>query len=190
MKKRITIPVIFSLCALVSLAGCSQRTVEWNGETEYYANVFMVFDETNMYEYAGAVDYVFAATVEEVVSDLIPDVPNGSDEDLSYYRLRVDKNIKGALAETVECAKHGGFRKDGTMMLICSDSKYDTGLPEVGRRYIFMAYAQPDGSLTLSEFFDDRPCDDELIGEYEDYCANEVPLDRERFVSSFDEGRQ
>lgn len=161
----------------------------WNGDTEYYAHVNMVVDETNLYEYVGAVDYVFVGTVEKIVKNVIPDEPNSSDADISVYKIRVDENLKGELSENIECSKHGGFKKDGTMMLIFSDRSKDTGLPESGNQYIFLAYAQPNGSLTLSEFFDDRQYNDELLQEYLDYCNNEITFDRPRFTSNFDKSQ-
>ena len=140
--------------------------------TEYYAHVNMVVDETNLYEYVGAVDYVFVGTVEEIVKNIVPDEPGSSDADLSVYKIRVDENLKGELTENIECSR----------------SK-DTGLPESGNQYIFLAYAQPDGSLTLSEFFDNRQYSEDLFQEYLDYCSNEVSFDRTRFVSSYDKSQ-
>lgn len=188
MKRNTVLGLLF--CMILSLAGCSAKTTTWNGNVEYYAHVSMVVDETNLYEYVGIVDYVFVGTVEEIVKNVVPDEPGGSDEDLSVYKIQVDKNLKGELAENIECSKHGGLKKDGTMMLLFSDNSNDSGLPETGNQYIFLAYAQPDGSLTLSEFFDNRPYDDELLQEYLDYCKNEVPFDRSRFVSNFDKGQE
>ena len=176
-------------CILFSLTSCGAKSVTWNGDTEYYAHVNMVVDETNLYEYVGAVDYVFVGTVEKIVKNVIPDEPNSSDADLSVYKIRVDENLKGELTENIEGSKHGGFKKDGTMMLMFSDRSKDTGLPESGNQYIFLAYAQPDGSLTLSEFFDNRQYNDDLLQEYLDYCSNEVLFDRTRFVSSYDKSR-
>ena len=176
-------------CILFSLTSCGAKTVTWNGDTEFYAHVIMVVDEPNLYEYVGVVDYVFVGTVEEIVKNVIPDEPNGSDADLSVYKIRVDENLKGELTENIECSKHGSFKKDGTMMLIFSDRSEDTGLPESGNQYIFLAYAQPDGSLTLSEFFDNRQYSDDLLQEYLDYCNNEILFDRTRFVSNFDKSQ-
>ena len=191
MKKfRFNLLILLTLfCILFSLTSCGAKTVTWNRDTEYYAHISMVVDETNLYEYVGVVDYVFVGTVEKIVTNVIPDEPNGSDEDLSVYEIRVDENLKGELTETVECSKHGGFKKDGTMMLIFSDKGADTGLPESGNQYIFLAYAQPDGSLTLSEFFDNRQYSEDLFQEYLDYCSNEVSFDRTRFVSSYDKSQ-
>lgn len=191
MKKfRVDLLILLALfCVLFSLAGCGSKTVTWNGDTEYYAHISMVVDETNLYEYVGIADHVFVGTVEEIVKNIVPDEPNSSDADLSVYKIRVDKNLKGELSENIECSKHGGFKKDGTMMLIFSDRSKDTGLPESGNQYIFLAYAQPDGRLTLSEFFDDRQYNDELLQEYLDYCSNEIPFDRPRFTSNFDKSQ-
>ena len=187
MKKSAVWGVLF--CIALSLTGCVAKTAVWNGETEYYAHVSMVVDETNLYEYVGAADHVFVGTVEKIVKNVVPDEPGGSDEDLSVYKIHVNQNLKGELVEDIECSKHGGLRKDGTMMLIFSDNSRDSGLPEAGKEYIFLAYAQPDGSLTLSEFFDNRPYDGELLREYQDYCSNEITFDRTRFISSFDKSQ-
>ena len=184
MKKLATIALFAAILSI--LAGCSPKTAVWNGKTEYYARVSMVINETDMYEYVGLVDYVFVVTVVNVVSNVIPNAPDISVDDLSTYGIRVDKNLKGRLAERIECSKHGGLTRDGTMLLYCSDNRCDTGLPEPGGQYIFMAYAQSDGSLVLSEFFDNRPYDQSLLEEYTDYCSNEIPFDRERFTSVFD----
>lgn len=188
MKKNILLGALF-LMILSLLSGCSSKTVTWNGDVEYYAHVSMVVDETDLYAYVGVVDYVFVGTVEEIVQNVIPDEPGGSDEDLSIYKIQVDENLKGELVESIECSKHGGLKKDGTMMLMFSDRSNDSGLPEKGNQYIFLAYAQSDGSLTLSEFFDNRPYD-ELFQEYLDYCNNEIPFDRTRFVSDFDKSQE
>ena len=64
-------------------------------------------------------------------------------------RIHVDKNLKGELAESVICAKEGGLRKDGTMLLVASGEKKDTGIPEDGRQYIFMANAQLEAKLAV-----------------------------------------
>ena len=67
---------------------------------------------------------------------------------------------------------------DGNMIM-------DNGLPEVGKQYIFLAYSQQDGSLTLSEILDNREYSEDLLAEYMDYVDNEIPYERERFVSAY-----
>ena len=162
------------LCLLLVLSGCAAKVTAWNGKTEYYAQVCMTIDPTNLQEYVDAVDYVFVGTVQETIKNVISEK-----DDYSTYRIHVDKNLKGELAESVICAKEGGLRKDGTMLLVASGEKKDTGIPEDGRQYIFMANAQLDGRLLLSTFLDDRPYSAELLQEYLEYCENEIPSDEE-----------
>lgn len=49
-----------------------------------------------------------------------------------------------------------------------------------------MGYAQPDGSLTLSEIFNNREVIAEIISEYEYYIENEIEFEREHFSSEYD----
>lgn len=178
MRKMLVFPLCLFLALL--LAGCGEKVVVWNGETEYYAHVTLAVDETNLYEYVDAVGHVFVGTVEKVEQNLVPDEPEYGEDDLSVYKIRVDKNIRGRLGSQVECAKHGGIRQDGTMLLIQSDNSVDTGLPEEGGQYIFLAYAGRGGRLLLSEFFDNRPYSDDLLQEYLDYCRHSAPSDGEK----------
>ena len=175
----------------LSLSSCTKATVEWNGKTEVLADLLMVSDITDMYEYVGIVDYVFVGTVEEIKHNVIPDKIRKHEDSYSEYRITVDENLKGNLVSEISCRKMGGFRKDGTMLLISAEVPggqmiMDSGLPEEGKQYIFLAYAQPDGSLTLSEIFDNREYDEDLLKEYLDYVNNEIPHERERFPSVYD----
>lgn len=84
----------------------------------------------------------------------------------------------------------GGLKNDGTMLLVAAETPngnliMDNGLSEVGKQYIFLAYTQQDGSLTLSEIFDNREYSEDLLVEYMDYVDNEIPYERERFVSTY-----
>ena len=79
-----------------------------------------------------------------------------------------------------------GILKDGTMLLYESDNLQDVGLPEVGGTYIFMAYAQPDGSLLLSEFWGNVKFSEEELNRFHNYIDNEIPYERERFSSEYD----
>ena len=178
--------------ALVSalLIVASGDEVTWNGETECLGQLTMVLDFTNLYAYVGMVDYVFVGTVEGRDA-VIPDRRTEYEQSFSKYSIHVDRNLKGELAEDIVCSKMGGLKKDGTMLLVAAETPSgelipDSGLPEIGKQYVFLAYAQPDGSLTLSEIFDNREYDARLLEEYMDYVENEIPYDRERFVSEYD----
>ena len=181
------------IVVMVSLSACGKTTVEWNGKTENMANLLMVSDITSLYEYVGLVDYVFVGTVEEIEHNVIPEKIKEHNDSYSEYRIIVDKNLKGNLVSEITYRKMGGFKKDGTMLLVSAEVPggriiLDNGLPEVGRQYVFLAYAQPDGSLTLSEIFDNREYDEDILNEYMEYINHELPSDRERFASIYDSG--
>ena len=194
MKKLIAI-ILVSACVLGVIGyACSlsytQNEVTWNGNTECLGQLTMVLDFTNPYEYVGIVDYVFVGHVEDV-DVVIPDKRTEFEQSFSKYQIHVDKNLKGELVENIVCSKMGGLKNDGTMLLIAAETPsgklvMDNGLPELGKQYVFLAYGQPDGSLTLSEIFDNREFNEELLEEYVDYVENEITFERERFVSEYD----
>lgn len=158
---------------------CSSQSIEWNGEIDY-THVTLSIDETNLYQYVGSVDYVFAGEVTQA------DTTITEDDDKSSYKIKVLENIKGELVDEIECSKHGGILADGTMILYATDNVQDTGIPNAGSSYIFMAYAQPDGSLLLSELYGNVEYTEESLKEYQDYFENQKTYERERFVSKYD----
>ena len=183
------------LAALMLFSACQQREVVWNGETEYFANLLMVEDVSDPCVYVGLADYVFVGTVEQIDRIVLPDKRKQHEDGFSSYQIRVDQNLKGNLQTHVVCSKLGGLRSDGTMLLAAAEMPDgrilpDTGLPEPGKQYIFLAYAQQDGSLTLSELFDNRICSEALIEEYTDYVEHAVPNERQRFPSNYDAGAE
>lgn len=186
LKRRKVGILLLAILLSFTLSACSknEQVVEWNQEdVEYFKHISLSIDETNMYEYVGAVDYVFVGTVSEVKNNLIAEK---GDSDISTYEIQVEKNIKGELVDEIIAKKHGGISKDGTMLLYFSDKRKDSGLPIEGKTYIFMAYGQNNGDLLLSEFLDDREYSEDLLEEYQDYYANEIPNNRSRFTSKYD----
>lgn len=188
MKRTVT--VILCTALIFAFCCCGKKTVGWNGKTECMAELFMITDFTNPYEYVGMVDYVFVGTVADTERLVLPERRKEHQDHYSTYKIHVDENIKGELAEDIVCSKLGGLKKDGTMLLIAAETPdgrmiMDNGLPEIGKQYVFMAYGQPDGRLTLSEIFDNREYDQNLLDEYTEYVKNEIPQDRERFPSDY-----
>lgn len=188
MKKLISVCLV--LLVLLCISGCD-KNVTWNGKTEQMLRLSMVEDISDMKKYVGLVDYVFVGTVEEVVDEVLPNNIKEHDDYYSTYKIRVNKNLKGELVEEIEASKMGGLKSDGTMCLVTAETPNgeminDSGLPEVNRQYIFLAYAQEDGDLTLSEILDDRECTDVLIEEYSEYIKNEITFNRERFSSRYE----
>lgn len=187
MKKSFSI-ILMILMSLV-LVSCN-KSVEWNGKTEELASLLMVEDISDPYAYVGMVDYVFVGTVEEIIDGILPNKIKAYEDSFSTYKIHVDQNLKGKLIEEIEVQKMGGYKKDGTMCLITAEMPdgtmiQDTGLPEEGKQYIFLAYGQPNGELHLSELFDDREYNEELLNEYIDYVENEIFNNRERFPSQY-----
>ncbi len=165
----------------IFLVGCSRDEIVPNGEV-VYNHVNLSMDETDLYSYVGTMDYVFFGTVEEVVE-------NEVDSNFPYmiYQVKVNENLKGNLVDTVEVKKQGGYNNDGTLILNETDKSRDNGLPEVNKQYIFMTYAQPDGSLLLAEINGNVEVTDELIKkDYQDYIKKEIKENRERFISKYD----
>ena len=189
MKKWVAL--FLSVMLFLSLT-CCDKAVVWNGKTEELAALLMVEDVSDRSRYVGMVDYVFVGTVEEIIQTVLPNRSRKHEDNYSKYKIHVDQNIKGTLTEEIEASKMGGLKEDGTMYLVTVEMPTgimirDTGLPELGKQYIFLAYAQPDGSLTLSELFDNREYSEDLLKEYTDYYENEIVFERERFVSKYAE---
>ena len=173
--------VIFMGIFSIFLVGCSRNEIEPNGEVTYN-HVNLSIDETDLYSYVGSMDYVFVGTVEKVVKNVV-------DSDFPYmvYQINLNENLKGNLVDTVEVKKQGGYKNNGTLILNETDQSRDNGLPEVNNQYIFMTYAQPDGSLLLAEINGNIELTDELFKkEYQDYFKSEIVDNRERFISKYD----
>lgn len=179
VKKGIFPVLLLLVACCFFISACSVHPTKWNGDI-VYSHITLTLDETNLYQYVGAVDYIFFGAVQEANTDIT------EDNDKSSYVIEVSDNLKGELVDKIECSKHGGILEDSTMLLYESDNLQDTGLPEVGKTYIFMAYAQPDGSLLLSEFYGNVQYSEEEHNKFLDYIENEIPYERERFTSEYD----
>ena len=183
MKKIIVLNIVI-LILFITLTSCSQgdAEIEPNGIV-VYNRVTLINDETNLYVSVGYVDYVFVGTVTELlknISDL--DCPD------SVYKINVIENLKGSLTDTqgnlvdtVEVRKHGGYRKDGTLVLSETDFTKDSGLPEIGKQYIFLAFGQHDGSLLLAQINGNIEYTDSVKADYIYYIENQIEAERERY---------
>lgn len=179
IKTKIFLCTLSMFLVTALLTSCAAKPVEWNGKT-VYTHVTMGIDETNLFGYVGAVDYVFVGKVTEAAYAVT------EENDKSSYKIHVEKNIKVELVSDIQGSKHGGILEDGTMLLYESDKIQETGLPEVGETYIFMAYGQSDGELLLSEFWGTVEYTEESLAQYENYVQNQFAVERERFVSKYD----
>ena len=71
---------------------------------------------------------------------------------------------------------------------VVSETMQDDGLPEKGKKYIFVGTAQPDGSILLESLYAKTEYNDDNYQRFLDYVAKETSVDRERFISSFEIG--
>jgi len=184
LKKKKIVIIVILVIAVISICivflTTNNREITPNGNLAYN-HVTLVIDETNLYEYIGAVDYVFVGTVMECVENITDD-----DFPDTIYSLSVNENLKGNLVETIEVKKHGGYTKNGTLILYETDLIQDSGLPEVGKQYIFLAYGQPDGSLLLDVVNGNVEYSDTAKEEYQNYIANQIEIDRNRSKSQYE----
>lgn len=179
MKYKIYLMISICLLAVV-LVGCTNSEVTPNGDTKYN-QVTLSVDETNLYKYIGTTDYIFIGTVEKVIENIVD-----SDFPQIIYQIKVNENLKGNLVDTVRVKKNGGYDKKGTLILNETDQTKDSGIPEVNKQYIFIAYGQPDGSLVLAPINGNLEVTDDLVQNYKEYIKNEIKEDRVRFTSIYD----
>lgn len=174
------------LAAIFLLSSCSPCMVAWNGEYESF-HVTMAKDETNLYQTAGSVDYIFLGSVREVKRNVV-DYTSADRSGYSVYAVTVQDNLKGKLAEEIICYLQRGYLKDGTLLYPQSDQLENRNpLPEVGEQYLFMAYGQSNGDLILDLFHGDVAYTGEAQrAQYLEYIANSIADCRQRFVSKYD----
>lgn len=169
-----------------------------------------VYDTSDIREAVGIVDYVFVGSI--VSNDgttyedtVVMEDENGRPKEVgtpyTHYTVQVNDNIKGELQTeaTIAITKHGGVMQDNNGVFLFEN---DT-LPEVGQTYVFLAYAQPDGSLLISGPDSNvliegtvSPLSEQSMGldanetykAYETAYENEIiPVQRERYISVYED---
>ena len=162
------------------LSGCSADTP--NGRIKY-DHVAMP-EETDPYYVIGFADVVF---VGSTLSDGVPvTLPSGNKR--LEYEFAVDECLKGNLAKEIKAVYPAYYDEDGALVLMQGDVIKDDGLPEKGKKYIFVGTAQPDGGILLESLYAKTEYNDDSYQKFTDYVTNETGVDRERFISSFEIG--
>lgn len=166
-----------------------------------------VYDTDNVREAIGIVDYVFVGNVlsndgthyEDIVT---MEDKNGKPKEVGTpytdFTIQVLKNIKGELQtdNPIKLIKHGGVAQNQKSVFVFENDC----MPEKGQTYIFLAYAQPDGSLLVSgpnsnilinsfaKTLDAKNV--EKTSEFEIYkSAYEseiIPVERQRYISVYE----
>lgn len=211
MKKKIlTIGIVVAI-GLVAIAGSvfqakkeqedkvKNTVVDVSDLPVYAMKADFVYDTEDINESVGIVDYVFLGEVVSEDGTTYEDVVMMEDErgklveegtPYTHYSVMVKENIKGELLkeESIEITKHGGVTQDQKSVTLFEEDC----LPEIGKQYIFLAYAQADGSLLISgpnsNVLADSKKGEVVVEEYEEAVENEeVNVDRERFTSDYEE---
>ena len=106
------------------------------------------------------------------------------------YTVQVDENIKGKLNtnEPICIAKEGGVTQDGKEIYVFERDE----MPETGKTYIFLGYAQPDGTIVVSGPESNILINDDksIVDKYKEAYKNEIITDlseHERFHSIYEE---
>ncbi|WP_249595677.1 cell surface protein [Peribacillus frigoritolerans] len=205
---------IVSLSLIVS--ACSNSKKDVDSEDKKNLKVIQMdgtfaVDVDDRNETVGDADYVFIGRVDEDVDTLYKDpvtieTSDGAKEvstPYTNYQVTVLQNIKGDLVTdtSIPIQKAGGINEDGSSVVLYED---DT-LPEEGKSYVFLAYAQDDGSLSgpnSNEYVEGIKQDvtsekmekgkaslnegaTEVVSGYENAYENEIPTDRDRSESEF-----
>lgn len=164
--------IIMSLFSTLMLNKYKQPI--WNGNIEYTSAFSWVdYDISDVKEVVNHSDIVFVGKVKAVTTI--------DSEEVSSYKVIVERVLKGKVPTEVICKKVGGISKDGTKILLRMTTgelkldntgyifSYDRDIPQVEHTYIFTGRMSADGAIYLSEMFDNREYTNLLLSEYEGY---------------------
>jgi hypothetical protein len=214
-KKNIFIAVTAAVLVTGGVIGANSLTTSNDDKTvEAHVNISelpiqpmrgsFVIDVNNKKETVGLSDYVFVGKVVSNKGTIYKDIvtmedENGKPKDVgspyTNYTIEVIDNIKGKLRKNspFEILKQGGVTQDNKAIYVFEN---DT-LPEEGKYYIFLGYAQKDGSIlisgpnsnTLLNASDKQDIVSSAVYKaYKDAFQNQITkVQRERYTSKFEE---
>lgn len=188
---------IVALAVTLIICICFYKSTDIGENTKVsYVEASFSIDYSNLREVVGSADYVFVGKVVstgETENDEVLPLP------VTEYSVRVEENIKGELItnEDITVFKDGGISDiSGNLILFEGDE-----MPQVGSRYVFYAYAQPDSTLLLSgpvsnvlidspnaktaNMNTDYSDNDEYLNALDAY-KNEIIDDNERLTCKYD----
>ena len=164
-----------------------------------YDSACFVINVNDPKEVVGWADYVFVARVDEELRTEYSNVRRNEKgvvtcTPYTYYKVTVIENLKGSLKtdEPAELFKHGGVNTDGKSISVFEGDE----MLEPGKYYIIIASAEKDGRLGqgtpnsairlgISDADGLEDCAEYIA--YKDYVENEIPYERERFHSEYEE---
>lgn len=211
MKKKNTLLLSILIILSMAFTGCSSANggqsdtsnVDVSSLPIYPMRASFVYDTDNMQEAVGICDYVFIGEVVSCDSTEYRNIITMEDESgnpkevgspYTNYTINVIENIKGELTteQSIIITKQGGISQTQDAVYVFEDDE----LPVANNTYIFLAYAQEDGSLLVSGpnsniLFDTtatyKTTSNSEYEKYKNAVENEiVPVDRERFTSTYE----
>lgn len=204
LSMTLIIMAIFSGCSSVSNNQSATKTADISELPIYPIRASFVYNTDDMREAVGICDYVFIGEVISCDGTLYKDTvtmedENGNPKEVSSpyteYTVKVTENIKGNLVtdQPISITKHGGVSNEQNEVYVFENDE----LPVVNNSYIFLAYAQEDGSLLISgpssnTLYNNADTYSEtatsVYQEYKTALENEViPVERERFTSIYED---
>ena len=183
-------------------------TNDWDSLPVSELQACFVYDTNNIQEAVGISDYVFVGKVLSCDGTEYRDVVTVQDENgnpksvgtpYTTYTVEVIKNMKGELvtSQPIQLTKEGGVSENQDKVVVFENDE----LPKTDNVYIFLAYAQRDGSLLVSgpnsnrlletaETYDATASLSPEEEAYQEAVENEIiPIERERSVSTYDVNR-
>lgn len=196
MNKRVLSSVLFYIIVFV-FTGCNKTidVAEIIGtgkmNTENYRASFVI-DESDIVAVTTYASYVFVADV--VKYDKTEYLTDDADTPITYYNVRVRKNLKGNLRddEDIVLKKAGGLRRGTDTFLVCEGDI----LPEPGKTYVFAAVILEDDLYCpmpnmVAEVEDCSKLENSvIIQNYIDACGKEAPdvINGNNYRSKYDVG--
>ncbi len=194
MMKNTIIRIVAMLLCVNILSGCMSHPLteeEMRKLPMYGVSASFVYNIHDPREAVGICDYVF---VGKVISYDGVRYRHPTTESAGFpytdYSVQVEDNIKGKLItnEPIHIVKEGGVTQDGKRIYIYENDE----MPETGKKYVFLCYAQSDGSLLVSGPESNVPVSDDsaVVTRYEDAYKNEIIpelAEEERYHSVYEE---
>lgn len=205
-KNTLLLALVFSVALIVTgyfVANTNLSNVDISKLPVYPMRATFVYDTNNVKEAVGICDYVFIGEVVSCDGTQYKNIITMEDENgkpkevgspYTNYTINVMENIKGELIteESIKITKQGGVSKNRDAVYVFENDE----LPVANNTYIFLAYAQKDGSLLVS-----GPNSNVLLNttgtysstsnteytEYKEAVENEInPVERKRYTSIYD----
>ncbi|MCQ2011314.1 hypothetical protein NOM01_15145 [Sporolactobacillus sp. STSJ-5] len=209
---------ILLLIFILVLTGCSDKYTFKDGRSFPVKRVegSFIINPDNERALVGYADYVFVGYVNQLLDTDFKNPVETETKDggtktvadpFTNYKVTVIQNLKGDLItnQEIPIVKEGGLTQDKkTVQLYENDT-----LPVEGNYYIFIGYAQPDGSLLISgpnsnkeltkinglpsvktsSLINKVKADDQVL-KIKKAVDNQITKDRKRFTSKYESNKK